>query len=182
MARIKTAADELEQQRRDHAPGGLISRDRAKSVAAALPPRTETEKDPRMRKQDIWPSKYLKADDLPEARTVTIKSARMETLKNKNGEDEKLAIFFKELSKPLIMNRVNFDVIAGITGEDNTDNWIGHKITLYPTTTQMNGEEVACIRVKTPATAATAKPAVAKAKPTAKKKPIGEDLDDAIGF
>jgi hypothetical protein len=128
-----------------------------------------------MRKDDLWPSKFLKAADFPQPRTLKIQRARLETLKNKGGEDEKLVVYFEDEPRGLALNRVNFDSIADITGVDDSDDWPGHAVVLYATTTQMNGEEVACVRVRQPE--AKTKPKAAARKPTL---PIGEDLDDGI--
>jgi hypothetical protein len=174
MARIRTAAEILEQQRRDHEPGGFVHRTKAK--AAALPPVTEQE--PKMKKDDLWPSKFLKASDFPEPRVLKIKKARLETLKNRNGEDEKLIVYFEGEDKPLPLNRTNFDSICDTTGQYDSDHWPGHTIELFSTTTLLNSQEVDCIRVRAPA-----KAAAAKARPSAaKKKSASADMNDEIGF
>jgi hypothetical protein len=170
---IPTAAWILARQRQDHAPGGFV--EKAKALAAALPSVSDTETA--MKKDDLWPSKFLKASDFPQPRALKIKKARVETLKNKGGEDEKLVVHFEGETRGLALNRVNFDSIVDITGAEDSDNWAGHPIELYATTTQMNGGEVPCVRVRAPEIKSAT-----KAKPAAKKKPIGEDLNDEIGF
>jgi hypothetical protein len=172
--RIPTAAQILARQKRDHEFGGFA--EKAKTAAAVSPPVSAME--PTMKKDDLWPSKYLKASDFPEPRALTIKRARLETLRNKDGEDEKLVVYFEGEKRGFVLSaKVNFNSFVDITGEDDSDEWPGHTVVLYATTTLMEGKEVACVRVRAPET----KPA-AKAKPAAKKKPIGDDLDDAIGF
>ncbi len=49
--------------------------------------------------------------------------------------------------KPLAMNATNCKSVAALYGND-TDGWVGKRVTLYPTTTQMGGETVECIRVR----------------------------------
>jgi hypothetical protein len=81
---------------------------------------------------------------------VVIQRAELETLKNKSGEEDKLVLYFVGWSKAMTLNRVSFDSVADITGEDDSDNWSGHKIELYPATTEMNGREVDCVRIRAP--------------------------------
>jgi hypothetical protein len=42
----------------------------------------------------------------------------------------------------------NFDSVAGIAGDDETEAWPGTRIELYPTKTQMGGRVVDCIRIR----------------------------------
>ena len=58
---------------------------------------------------------------------------------------------FVGAKKVLALNRTNFDAVADATGEDDTDNWPGRQIELYPTKTQLGNKTVDCIRVRPPA-------------------------------
>jgi hypothetical protein len=65
---------------------------------------------------------------------------------------KKPVMYFKgkdgaENSKPLALNSTNAKTIAALYGND-TDGWTGKRITLYTTTTEMNGEVIECIRIK----------------------------------
>jgi hypothetical protein len=173
---VRTAQQALEQQRHDHEPNGFVHRTRA--LAAALPPVPESES--KMKKDDLWPSRFLKAADFPEPRVLTIKKTRLETLKNKSGEDEKLVVYFVEEGRGLALNRVNFDSICDAAGQDDSNRWpTSMKIELYATTTTMNGDTVPCVRVRAPTAAQpTAKPAARKPAPARKPKPPPEDDDE----
>ncbi len=72
---------------------------------------------------------------------------------------KKPVAFFKGKEKGLALNSTNCKTIASLYGNDTT-NWIGKRITLYPTTTQMGGETVECIRVRprAPSGSKTAQP------------------------
>lgn len=123
-----------------------------------------------MRRNDVFKSKWLKADDLiGRSRVLEIEAAPLETLKNASGEQQqKVVLYFVGEQKRLPLNMTNWDLVADICGDD-TDDWPGHKIELYPTTTQMGGKTVACIRVRAPSKAK------AKAKaPT----PISDEFED----
>ena len=94
-----------------------------------------------MKRDDVFPSKYLKAADLNgKPVTITIKSAPYETFKNPEGKEQgKTVLYFVGGKKALPLNIVNWDSVAEICGDD-TDAWPGHQIELYPTVTQMGGK------------------------------------------
>lgn len=82
--------------------------------------------------------------------TLTISEVRGGELTGNGGKkSRKPLIFFAESKsgKPLAFNATNSKIVAGFFGND-TDAWIGKRITLYPTTTQFGGEERECIRVR----------------------------------
>src|SRR5262249_40359664 len=109
---------------------------------------------------------------------LTIKSASLEKLKNGNGEEEtKTVLYFEKAKKGLILNRTNWDKIAELTGEDDSDNWPGHRIEAYPTQTEMRGKTVDCIRIRAPAQRDWPKP-----KPPAPKPSLADELDDEVPF
>jgi hypothetical protein len=130
-------------------------------------------------RNDIFPSKYPKASDLNgTAIVVTIQSAPTEVLRTPDGKEEsKTVLYFKGGKKALPLNMTNWDAVAEITGEDDTEKWPGHKVELYPTTTEMKGKIVDCIRIRAPAQGELK--SAAKKKPA---KPVTDDMDDAIPF
>lgn len=84
-----------------------------------------------MKRGDLFPSKYIKAEDLPEEVEVTIKSCQMEELQGVDGKkQEKGILYFVGVDKGLVLNATNFDRIADQHGDD-TDNWGGKKVTLF---------------------------------------------------
>ena len=131
------------------------------------------------KRDEVFPSKYLKASDLNgKPVTVTIESATLETLKTLEGKEQtKTVLYFKGAKKALPLNATNWDAVAAATGEDDTDRWPGHAIEIYPTTTTMQGKTVDCIRIRPPA-----QRELPKAKPPAPKPPVADDMDDEIPF
>jgi hypothetical protein len=123
---------------------------------------------------DVFPSKWLKADDIPEDGDliVTIEDARMEEMKDKNNgpAQKKVILDFREDVKPLICNKVNATTIAGIHGDD-TDDWIGKRIALYTKEVEFAGEMMLGIRVrlKAPKGGAAAPAADARSQPTGRR-------------
>ena len=132
-----------------------------------------------MKKNDVFPSRFLKAGDLNgEPITLTIASAAYETLKNPKGsEEQKLVVGFRKTKKLMIVNVTNFDGIADATGEADSDDWINHKIEVYPSEVQVGTEMKPCLRVRAPSQGEL-KAAVAKKKPPAET----DDMDDEIPF
>ena len=131
-----------------------------------------------MKRDEIFPSKYLKANDLnSKPIIVTIDSAPLEVLKNPEGKEQsKVVLYFRGAKKALPLNVSNWDAVAAICGED-TDDWPGGRIELYADKTRMGGKTVDCIRVRAPQDAA------AKiATPTKAAQPEAEDMNDAIPF
>jgi hypothetical protein len=90
-------------------------------------------------RDEIFPSKYLKAADLKgKPIVVAIASATTETLKSPEGtEATKTVLSFKGTKKVLPLNMTNWDAVADVTGEDDSVLWSGHQIEIYTTTTEM---------------------------------------------
>jgi hypothetical protein len=161
----------------DYSPGEIAA------VAEAISSEPAAEKDSTNMptKNDIFPSKYLKAADLKgKPRVLTITEAPTELLKYQGREERKVVLHFAETKKLLPLNFTNWDSMVEVTGEPNSDNWGGHKIEVYPTQTEVRGETRACIRIRKPTTAPK------KAEPEPKLKPalqsLSEQIDDDVLF
>jgi hypothetical protein len=126
-----------------------------------------------MKRSEVFPSKYLNADGLNHKPiTLTIKSAPYEKMTSPDGQEQrKIVLSFRETTKTLPLNMVNWDSVAAICGDD-TNEWLGQEIELYPTKTQMGGKLVDCIRIRAPAAQRRGMPA--------DKQKLGDDLDDEI--
>lgn len=114
-----------------------------------------------------FPSNYLKAADLQGRRvTVQIAGVNMEDI----GGDHKPILSFIGKEKGLVLNKTNANMITEIVGSDETNDWQGHSIVLYPTKTDFQGKRVDAIRVDYPNGAA---------KP---QKPAPEVEEDSVPF
>src|SRR5215468_2697407 len=131
-----------------------------------------------MKRDDLFPSKYLKCADLKaKPRVVEIENAPVETLKNAKGEEQrKVVLYFKGAKKALPLNLTNFDAVADIAGSDETNEWPGTKIELFPTTTMMGGKITDCIRIRPPHGGLPASP------PPPPKPVVDPELDQEIPF
>ena len=100
-----------------------------------------------MNANDVYPTNYLKAEDIPAPMTVTIEGAVIETMHDKNGKDiEKPVIRFSELPKGLVCNRTNWKTLIRLFG-DETDAWKGKRITMVTVPVDAFGETVDAIRL-----------------------------------
>lgn len=133
--------------------------------------------------ETAFPSKYLKAADLQgRSVRVTIRSVLMEAV-GKN-QDQKPILYFQGKDKGLCLNRTNSNTIAMIYGQE-TDNWIGGEVELFPTTVEFGGQMTEAIRVRIPPRKPSA-PVQTRPAPPPPVDPDdnyrGEPLDDEIPF
>ena len=130
-----------------------------------------------MMRDEVFPSKYLKAADLKgKPRIVTIESARYEPLKGLDGKETyKIVLYFENVPKSLPLNATNFDAVCDATGFPDTEDWPGQRIELYPTKTTMGGKAVDCIRIRRPS---ASRPAVAAPPPPPPSEPA--EINDEI--
>ena len=100
---------------------------------------------------------------------VTISRVQAAELMAQGGrKSKKPVIWFEGREKGLACNKTNAKAIAGMYGND-TREWIGKRITIYPTTTHFGSETVDCIRVRPTV------PAEPRArKSNAEQSPLGE--------
>jgi hypothetical protein len=118
-----------------------------------------------MKLSEAFPSNFLKADDLNgKPVTLTISSVEMETLGTGKDKESKLIVQFKGTEKKLVCNKTNANTIGKLYGDD-TDDWIGQRITIKPMEVEFQGEMKMAIRVS------LTKPAPAAPKPA----PVLED-------
>ena len=96
---------------------------------------------------EFFPGRYFKAETLAgKARVLTIGAVERDKL---SDGSVKPAVKFEDEPMKLILNRTNANAIATLYG-DNTDNWIGKLIELYPTRTQLGSSMVDAVRVRAP--------------------------------
>ena len=97
-----------------------------------------------MKLDELYPSKHLAAADLAgKDCQLIISGVSVERL----GEEEKPVIAFQRAKKTFVLNKTNARMIAALYGDD-TDDWIGKTITLYPTKVDIQGKIVDAIRVR----------------------------------
>jgi hypothetical protein len=127
-----------------------------------------------------FPSKWLKASDLEDGPVATtVHEVSDETVKGMDGKSsEKTIIYFPNKLKPLILNRTNFEALADISGQPDSNDWPGTKIELYTVETSM-GEG---IRIREPGGKSKKNQRQQPVKKTEPPPPIEKDMDDEIPF
>ncbi len=77
-------------------------------------------------------SRFLKKEDCGQGILLTIKGCTEENMAKEGAPEElRWCLHFVETDKPFVLNSTNGQIIAGFIGNDNTDNWVGHKVVLY---------------------------------------------------
>jgi hypothetical protein len=92
---------------------------------------------------------YLYAEDLDGHDTiVTIEKVDGGVVKGASGETKKPIATLKGVAKKLALNSTNCKTIASIAGSEDVDDWVGVRVTLYPTVTEYAGQQTSCIRIR----------------------------------
>lgn len=82
---------------------------------------------------DLFPSKYLSAEDLRGNRyTLKIVSADVELLRGIQGEHYSAVLTFESAQKRLVLNKTQAQAMAQITKTEVVSAWAGKRIMLSP--------------------------------------------------
>ena len=101
-----------------------------------------------MKKNDVFPGKYIKHADLGGCEVrVTMDYTEMKEMQGQ--DEEKPVLYFKDKTKGLVVNVTNWDTIEDADG-DESDDWHDSDIVLCPAKTRFGGKMVDCIRVRVP--------------------------------
>ena len=122
---------------------------------------------------ELYPSKHLSAADLQNKDVVvTIERVEMEEFDDNGRKATKPVVYFQGSSKSMVFNKTNCNTVADITGQENTDNWPGARICIYPTVVPFGNKMVEAIRVKRPPDSA----AVAVVSPPPAVPPVAAEV------
>ena len=113
------------------------------------------------RVNDMIESKYLKQADVPDPVIVTVgKVGRVNIAKDGDPPEDKWAIRFKELQKPMLLNSTNIKLLEKACGSDDTDDWVGKEVILYnDENVTYGGQVTGGLRIRRQQAAPTRKPA-----------------------
>lgn len=94
---------------------------------------------------DEFPSKYLKASDIEQDVTVTMRDVQREDV----GDDRKPVLYVEEFDKGIVLNKTNANNIAEVYGP-NTDQWRGGQMTLATAMVDFQGRSTRALRLYPP--------------------------------
>jgi len=121
-----------------------------------------------------FPGQYIKAADLQGKRVqVVVDHVEMEDI----GGETKPVVHFRGKERGLVLNKTNSNAIWGINGSDETDDWPGTSVVLFPSMTDFQGKRVPCIRIDPPDV-----PQPQRARPQPKPEPAFDTPDDSVPF
>lgn len=123
----------------------------------------------------MFSGNYLKAADLDdELLVVTIENVEAVSLRDNSGSEViKPVLHFNGMESGLVLNKTNANMVCKALGSDDTDDWVGRKITLYVAEVEFRGDVVPAIRVKSKPPGGTKKK---REKPPSEATDV--DLDD----
>ena len=78
---------------------------------------------------------------------------KIEDVGGQGSEEDKPCIYFQGKQKGCVLNRTNAGAIASKYGDD-TDDWTGKPVVVYPDQTMFQGKSVDCVRMRIPASVA----------------------------
>lgn len=100
-----------------------------------------------MQIDQAFPSRYMKASDLPDETIVPFQIEEVKVEEIGREKQMKPVIYFKGQDKGFVANKTNCNSIAKVLGSRDTDDWTGKTIRLYSTEVQFGDEMVESIRV-----------------------------------
>jgi len=109
-----------------------------------------------MKIDEIFPRKYASGEDLAgKPVTLEIRAIIPETMRPATNAQpvEKWVVYFEKAQKGIILSRTLANQIVDATGQEDTVNWIGKRVTLYPLPMRVAGRDVIAIRARKPAAA-----------------------------
>ena len=107
-----------------------------------------------MKVNELFPSNYLKKEDVPSPTTVTIKAVTRDEINGDKGKELKAVLSFVGNLKPMVLNKGNATTIAEQYGDD-TSTWPGKTIEVYTDRVVVfRSKRVGGLRVRIPSLAA----------------------------
>ena len=136
-----------------------------------------------MHVHELSKSSYLKKEDCGPGILVTIKGVTQENVAKEGAPEElRWCLHFIEQEKPMVLNSTNGQIIAKITGSEDSDAWNGHKIVLYnDPNVSFAGKVMGGIRVRAPRNQPP-KPAPKPTPASAPTNDTGAVADENIPF
>jgi hypothetical protein len=104
-----------------------------------------------MKTEDVFPSRFVKAEALDHDVAVTIEQVVLEDVYDAQSKEEvkKPVCYFQGKTKGLLLNKTNWASLVDAYG-DESDAWKGNKAVLTTVDVSAFGDVVKAIRIKIP--------------------------------
>lgn len=103
-----------------------------------------------MKMNEMFPSNFLKKEDIPYPTQAVIKSVSMEEINAEGGKETKAVVAFVGNLKPMILNKGNAEAICASYGDDSSA-WHGKTVEIYVDNNVMfAGRRVGGLRIRIP--------------------------------
>jgi len=94
-------------------------------------------------------SKYLKKEEVPQPRLLTVKAIKMENLGTESDPEKKWVMYFEGEEKGLVLNKNNIQRATTAFKSDDSDDWVGRQIVLYVDhNVEFGGKMVGGLRIR----------------------------------
>lgn len=99
---------------------------------------------------EMFPGRFLRGADLKKPVKVIIREVAQQKMYSPSAQryTEKWVLHFRNATKGLVLNVTNAKKIAEIAGSENSDDWIGKRIVLYPENVKVMGKITTAVRVR----------------------------------
>jgi hypothetical protein len=112
-----------------------------------------------MRAEDAFPSKFLRSADVKTKPIVaTVSHVEMQLIGQGQDQVKKPVLIFDDETKPMILNRTNFEILEGILGD--SDNWSGNQVKISCGPVRFQGKTVDGLRIVARAAVKPLKPVI----------------------
>lgn len=102
-----------------------------------------------MKVNDMFPSRFLRGADLSAPVTVTIARVVTERMyKPGAGEVDGYVLYCEKASKGIVLSKGLALTIAQALGAEDTDQWTGRAVILFPQPMRVGGRDLVAIRAK----------------------------------
>lgn len=105
-----------------------------------------------MQIDQAFPSRYLRASDIPPGQYVHVVISRflIEKMRTKKGEEHKPVLYFQGKNKGMVLVKTNADALKHAFGGE-TDEWIGKRVVIVNEKVRFGREWVDALRLRVPA-------------------------------
>lgn len=128
-----------------------------------------------MKSSDVFKSKYLKGDQIGD-RKVVVAIQRIEMEEVGRKKEQLPVLYFTGKDLGMVCNRTNWRTLTTMLGEE-TDDWIGQRITLYTAPVEFEGETTMALRIMPKKPTPPGAKAVAPVNAAPAQEPSDNDTD-----